>query len=82
MNSFASGSDLCDTNVCEVDKDIIYSEAAVSLGKQPVIYVTKGEELRLQCNTSKSRQDVMQPPEVEWFKVWRDFIYGFRRFEH
>ena len=49
--------------------------AAVSLGDEPIIYVTKGMELRLQCNSTggyernTSPGAYMVPPEVEWFKV-------------
>ncbi|XP_067938676.1 leucine-rich repeats and immunoglobulin-like domains protein 1 isoform X2 [Watersipora subatra] len=47
---------------------------AVSLGDEPIIYVTKGMELRLQCNSTggyernTSPGAYMVPPEVEWFK--------------
>jgi len=47
------------------------------LGKKPVVYVEKGQELRLQCNSTFSEDPppgfANVPPEVEWFKV-RDYI--------
>ena len=43
------------------------------MGDNKVVYMMKGEELKLQCNSSTTQNHYsglgVIPPEVEWFRV-------------